>query len=142
MTKDVSISISGLHLTEENTNEPVEVITFGTYYKKNGKHYVLFEEVMEGFAETTKNTVRMEEGVFEITKRGVMNTHMLFEKNRKNMTYYRTPYGSLPVGIDAGRIRIDETEDCIEVRVEYALEVNYEHFSDCTITMTIRSRQA
>ena len=33
----------------EGEAEPVEVITVGDYYQKNGKHYVLYEEVNEGF---------------------------------------------------------------------------------------------
>lgn len=37
----------------------------------------------------------------DITRRGVSNVHMMFEKNRKNVTYYYTPYGSLLIGIDA-----------------------------------------
>ena len=40
MTKDVLISISGLHYSvdEENGAEPLEVITPASYYFKNGKH--------------------------------------------------------------------------------------------------------
>ena len=49
MTKDVIVSISGLQMPAEGEAEPVEVITVGDYYQKNGKHYVLYEEVNEGF---------------------------------------------------------------------------------------------
>ena len=40
MTKDVLLRIQGLQfLQEENENpEPVEIITSGDYYKRNGKH--------------------------------------------------------------------------------------------------------
>ena len=53
MTKDVLLSISGLHydvagVTEEDENEPIEVITPAAYYFKNGKHYVIYDEVVEG----------------------------------------------------------------------------------------------
>ena len=43
MTKDVLLSISGLQFAaqDEEDVEPVEVITAGDYYKKNGKHYIL-----------------------------------------------------------------------------------------------------
>ena len=33
----------------------------------------------------------------ELTKKGAVNVHMIFEKNKKNITYYNTPYGSLLV---------------------------------------------
>ena len=41
MTKDVLVKISGLQFAEDQDNGPVEIITTGNYYKKNGKHYIL-----------------------------------------------------------------------------------------------------
>ena len=76
----------------------------------------------------------------DITRRGVSNVHMMFEKNRKNVTYYYTPYGSLLIGIDAKSVDVQETENDIDVKVNYELEVNYEHMADCCITMNIKSK--
>lgn len=142
MTKEVLVSISGLQFVGEMNNEPVEVITSGSYYKKNGKHYIVYDEVMEGFEGATKNIVKLGEEFLDITKRGVTNVHMMFEKGKKNVTYYYTPYGSLLIGIDATRIEVEETEQDIHVTVDYGLEVNYEHMADCTITMHIKSKNA
>ena len=76
MTKDVLLSISGLHydvagVTEEDENEPIEVITPAAYYFKNGKHYVIYDEVVEGMPGTIKNKIRIaEDGKLEIMKSG------------------------------------------------------------------------
>ena len=59
---------------------------------------------------------------------------MVFEKDKKNMTYYHTPFGSLMMGIDAKEISVQETEQEIHAQVQYALDINYEHLADCTIT--------
>lgn len=142
MTKEVLVSVSGLQFVEEMNNEPVEIITSGNYYKKNGKHYIVYDEVMEGFEAPTKNIVKLGEEFLDITKRGVANVHMMFEKGKKNVTYYYTPYGSLLIGIDATKIEVEETEHDIHVTVDYALEVNYEHMADCTITMHVKSKNA
>lgn len=142
MTKEVLVSISGLQFAEELDNESVEVITSGDYYKKNGKHYIIYDEVMEGVEGTTKNIIKLGEQYMDITKRGATNAHMMFEKNKKNVTYYYTPYGSILVGIDAKKIEIAETESDINVNVDYALEMNYEHMADCSITMKIKSKNA
>lgn len=69
MTKDVIVSISGLQMPAEGEAEPVEVITVGDYYQKNGKHYVLYEEVNEGFEGSTKNIIKMQENCIDITKK-------------------------------------------------------------------------
>ena len=109
MTKDVLVTISGLQFSPENENESVELITSGNYYKKNGKHYIIYDEVTEGFSETTRNIIKLNDDLLDITKRGVSNVHMMFEKNRKNVTYYYTPYGSLLIGIDAKSVDVQET---------------------------------
>lgn len=139
MTKDVLISIEGLHFGQTDDTEAIEIITPGNYYKKNNKHYLLYEEVMEGANEPTKNTVRFTNDFLSITKRGFTNVDMVFEKNKRNMTNYVTPYGSLLVGIDADNIDIVEEDNNISISVDYALDINYEHLAECKIKMNIRS---
>lgn len=143
MTKEVLVTISGLQFAaEEEGNEPMELITTANYYKKNGKHYILYDEVMEGFEGVTKNIIKVNEESMDVTKKGVTNTHMMFEKNKKNLTYYYTPFGNLLIGIDAREVNVEESEDNINVKVNYNLEVNYEHLADCCITMNIKSKEA
>lgn len=139
MTKDVLVTISGLQFMDEDSDS-VELITSGSYYKRNGKHYVLYDEVQEGFEGVTKNTVKIAPDMMDITKKGVTNVHMMFEKNKKNVSYYYTPFGSLLVGIDAKNVDVTESEDNIDIKVKYNLEMNYEHLAECEITMNIRSK--
>jgi uncharacterized beta-barrel protein YwiB (DUF1934 family) len=92
MTKDVLVSVAGLQF-EVDQEAPIEVITAGEYYFKNEKHFILFEEILEGHDGITKNTVKVSEKQIDIMKRGISNVHMIFEENQKNMTYYNTPFG-------------------------------------------------
>lgn len=140
MTKEVLISISGLQFVESSGNEPVEVITSGQYYMRNGKHYLLYEDVVEGIPETGKNMIKIGKDYMELTKKGVTSAHMVFEKNKKNVTYYYTPYGSLLIGIDTRKVELKETDREIKVEVDYALEVNYEHMANCHIDMTVNEK--
>lgn len=54
MTKDVVVSLKGLQLAPDQQSDAVEVIAPGEYYIRNNKHYVLFEEIMEGETQTLK----------------------------------------------------------------------------------------
>ena len=142
MTKDILVSIRGLQISSgQEENEPVEVITAGDYYKKNNKHYVIYDELVEGFEGVTKNVIKVHEDCVDITKKGIMNVHMVFEKNKKNVTCYQTPFGSMILGICAKDIRITEQEHDISVDVDYDLELNYEHLADCKIRMAIQSKE-
>ena len=68
MTKDVLITIRGVHTMDEEDND-VEMIVRGDYYQKNGKHYVLYEELLEGFKEPVKNIIRSRQPLWILQKR-------------------------------------------------------------------------
>jgi uncharacterized beta-barrel protein YwiB (DUF1934 family) len=141
MTKDVLLSITGLQFSPDQESNSVEVISPGEYYYRNGRHFFLYDEVTEGFDQITKNIVKVSPDYMELTKKGVVNVHMVFEKNQKNVTYYYTPFGSLLMGIDAKKIDVQEAEDSIQVDVEYGLELNYEHIANCHIRIGAKPRE-
>ncbi len=140
MTKDVLVSIKGLQIIASENEDEVEVVTSGNYLQKNGKHYIRYEEVVEGMDGTIQNLIKLDRDSMEVTRKGLTNTHMIFEKNKKNETYYNTPFGSLLVGISATNIDVKDCLEQINVTVQYALDINYEHMADCTINMNIRSK--
>lgn len=140
MTKEVMISIQGFQFAEENESDNVELITAGEYYYKNGKHYILYDEVDEESGRVTKNRVKFQQDYLELTKKGAAESHMIFEKNKKNVTYYHTPFGSLLVGVDASSVDIEESEELIKVHAIYDLDANYEHVAQCEITICVRPK--
>lgn len=147
MTKEVLVSISGLQMAagdmESNDDEPIEVLSAGTYYFKNGKHYVFFEEVAEGMQGVTKTQIKWKDKEWlEVSKKGLSNVHMIFEKNKKNRCFYETPFGQLNLGIFMSEMQVDEKEDSINIRAEYSLDVNYEPLAECTIRIHICPKDA
>ncbi len=141
MNKEVLLTITGLQLSQDD-EDYTEMIAPGEYYFRGGKHYFLYEEVTEGFVETTKCTIKLDDAgkMMELTKKGVTNVHMIFEVNQKNDSFYYTPYGSLQIGIDGKKIEIEKGEDQMKVCVDYGLEMNYEHLANCKITILAKNR--
>ena len=140
MTKEVLLSITGLLLSPDQQSDTVEMIAPGEYYFRNGKHYFLYDEVTEGFDQITKNVIKVAPDYMELTKKGLLNVHMVFEKNKKHVTYYYTPYGSLLIGIDAQKVDVNEAQDLLCVEVDYGLEMNYEHLANCHIRIDAKSK--
>lgn len=144
MTKDILVSIKGLQLldesTEESREEQLEVITNGSYFQREGKHYIKYDEVIEGMDGKIQNLIKINSDSMEVTKRGLSNAHMIFEEHKKNVTYYDTPFGNLLVGISATNIDVKEDQNHIDVQVNYVLEINYQHMADCTISMNIKPK--
>ena len=138
MTKDVLITIRGVHTLDHEDND-VEMIVRGDYYQKNGKHYILYEEILEGAEERVKNVIKISPSSMDIIKKGVTNSRMLFEKNKKNLSCYSTPVGNLVIGIQANHFYVEEQENSIKVNVDSSQDINYEHMSDCRICVDVQS---
>ena len=141
MTKDIFLSLKGLQIENSEQAQELETITPADYYLRNGRHYVIYAEVTEGFEENTKNMIKFNDSCVEVSKKGLVNVHMVFEENKKNMTSYMTPYGNILIGIDTGSIFVEEEEKRIHVEVAYTLEANYQYLADCRIEMNIKPRQ-
>ena len=142
MTKDVLITIKGMQYLgmEDDPEDPIEITTAGDYYFRNGSHFVKYEEVFEGFDGTTSNLVKIRPHSMEVMKKGAANVHMVFEPDKKNITYYDTPFGKIQMGIATTRIDVKEQEDRIRVKVEYSLDMNDNYVADCNLDMDILAR--
>ena len=145
MTKDVLLTISGLQSDEfsgrEDDNEPLEVITPAAYYLKNNKHYIIYEEVVEGMPGSIKNKIRISgEDQLEILKSGLSGTHMVFEKDKIHMTPYETPYGELLLGIYTKDLKVEESDDRINIRINYELDINGDKVADSEIKMCVKAK--
>ena len=141
MTKEILLSISGLHMLEEEDGN-VEVVTAGDYYNRNGKHYILYDEVVEGLSGHISNRIKISGDSVEVTKKGLTNTQLIFEKGKKHTTRYQTPYGILNLGVLTRDVQVREEDALIGVKVEYILEVNAQHLAECTIEMQVKPRAA
>ena len=93
MTKDILLKIQGMHFGEQmaeekvvEEEEPIEVITAGNYYNKNGKHYIKYEEIMEGEKENTSSLIKIQGDTLEVTKkRAEQCPHDFSEKQKEHV---------------------------------------------------------
>lgn len=141
MKKDVLIRVRGLQMMDtEDEQEPIEIVVPGQYYYRNGSHYLRYEEMMDDTAQPTVNYIKLSPQGVEVRKQGQVNVHMVFEQGKKNMTLYSTPFGTLQMGIAATDLEMMEDEDCIQMKVDYALDMNDEHVADCYLTVQAQSK--
>ena len=143
MTKDVLISLCTVQSNLGETQEDrTQTLISGNYYENNGRHYVLYDEVMVGFSKAVKTKVKFNEEMLEIIRNGPIGVRMLFEENKKNVTSYNTPYGNILLGINTKKINVIVQPDLIEVDVEYTLDADGGHLSDCSMNMKIQSKKS
>lgn len=140
MTGDVLISVKGMHMLNSEQEEEIEVTSAGKYYFRNGRHYVLYEEITEDGQAVIKNRVKLSKDCLEVQKKGPVNSNMIFRRGEKSTSWYGTPFGEMLIGIEVTDMQFAEQEDQIEVKVEYVLEMNYEHVSDAGIRLKIMAK--
>ena len=86
----------------------------------------------------TKNGLyTLSDDTVTLTKRGATNTEMTFKEGKTHTAFYETPFGSMQMRLDTTRVDINEENDKIEISIDYGLDMNYSHVSDCTINMII-----
>ena len=68
MEKEILFSLKGLQMSQEDQEE-LETIMAAEYYLRNDHHYIVYDEVMEGFEEATKNIFKFDGSCLEVTKR-------------------------------------------------------------------------
>ena len=137
MKKDVIVSVKGTQL-ELDLDEPVEVISRGTYYEKNKKIYIRYEE-MEENKTTSICMIKISENHIEIIKKGAYPSCMVFEQGKNCMTPYDTPLGKLMIGVTTNEMIILEDEDNLIVKLKYLLDINYQHVSECKVEIRVVS---
>ena len=139
MTKDVLLSIKGLYTEDNEDADSIETLTPAEFYIKEDVYYLFFDEIMDDTTGVTKSRIKYSDKCFELTRKGEVSVHLLFEEGKKTLNTYQIPYGNLVVGLDTKRIRMNETDDEIRIVIDYAMEINYQQVSDNTIDITIKA---
>ena len=139
MTKDVLLSIKGLYAEDNEDADSIETLTPAEFYVKENVYYLFFEEIMDDSTGVTKSRIKYSDKCFELTRKGEVSVHLLFEEGKKTLNTYQIPYGNLVVGLDTRRIQKNETDEEIRIVIDYAMEINYQQVSDNTIDITIKA---
>lgn len=147
MTKDVLVSIQGLQFadseirnaTSDEDLDLIETICPGEYYYRNGAHFVLYDELMEGYEEPVRNMIKLRDKEFTYTKKGPVNAQLVFAEGKKTMTDYVTPFGNIMIALDTNEIMVDESNESMRIHICYGLEANYQFIADCEITIVIKA---
>lgn len=140
MNNEVVIKISGLQKLNE-TGDDVEFLAAGKYYKKNNRHYLLYEDIDEEFDKLTKNTIKFDNDWVEVTRKGVVGSKLVFRKGENNQSIYNTPFGDMLMEVYTKDIAMEELENNINLKIEYTLTVNSAKLSDNSISINVSERK-
>lgn len=139
MTKDILVTISGIQIGPEDS-DTIEVTTGGSYYYKNGKHYILFDEIGEEVHSIVKNTIVISPDSVDVRKKGAIDAQLCFQEGCKLNSFYTTVFGELELGIVTDRIHMKTEEERLELNLDYQLEINNEYVSENSLHLLVQAR--
>lgn len=148
MNDKVYIKIKGLALEEQAADgsimeeaDNIEVINVGRYTSRGGKEYVKFEEVYDGASQKSISIIKISDDSVEVSKKGAITTCMEFVKNKKTISCYNTPYGSINISIFTSVFEIKRSEDAILIALEYTMEVNDQQMNTNRVEIEITNEK-
>jgi len=103
--------------TQGGEGQQVEQAAQGTLRRSGDKLLLRYEE--EGGA--TRTALRLEEGRVTILRSGELGCDLVLSPGLRHDSTYRTPYGSFPISVTAGRVDWRAGEDGGEVELVYDL---------------------
>lgn len=127
MEKDVLISIQGVQEYPDAAPDPVNLITDGRLTcTPSGYALTYTESGLTGIHCTT--TLHIRDRQVTMSRRGEVNSEMIFQVGRPHLSLVHTPEGNRSIGVRTSRLTTNFSDQGGNIDLDYAVEV------DCTLT--------
>ncbi|WP_027623652.1 DUF1934 domain-containing protein [Clostridium lundense] len=140
MKKNALISVSSMQSKQEG--DTIEVVTPGSFYKKENCYYVVYDETkisgMEGTTTTFK--INSKDNKFSLIRVGTTTTKMEFQKSSGDVSLYNTPYGTLELKIDTKDLKINIDDQGGNIFVNYHMSVAGQKPQDTFLKINIKAQ--
>lgn len=137
--KDAVIRIVSKQRTENGDNTS-EMSVVGTVTYEDDKSIIEYiENNAETGAEDTAITVFNNDTV-SIVRNGQFSSEMMVEKNSRHLTFYRTPYGELTMGIYGNQVEWSRDDKGATLKMRYSLDFNNGLISENTMIIYIEEK--
>ena len=123
MKKEVTLSIEGRQTYEDQAPEIIELVTDGTLEFRNGGWDISYEESeLTGLAGVT-TTFRVEPDKVTLTRKGALNSQMIFQKDVVHESLYQMPFGALMLSVMATSVFFDILPEGGVIDLSYNIEI-------------------
>ena len=123
MKKEVTLAIQGRQTYEDQPPEIIELVTDGTMEFRSGGWDISYEESeLTGLAGVT-TTFRVEPDKVTLTRKGALNSQMIFQKDVVHESLYQMPFGALMLSVKATSVFFDILPDGGVIDLSYNIEI-------------------
>ena len=122
----------------EDTEETVELITEGKFYKSGDKLYIFYTEEDEG-EKTTVMLIAAEDSV-TLSRKGSYASKMFYRPGEDTQVVYHTPYGVMTMRLKTLCVENHLDEGGGTLRLLYRLSVNGDEINN-DLTLTVKTER-
>lgn len=133
----VLLTVRSVQSAPEEEEETVEFVTDGLLYRENGAFVLDYEESELTGLEGVHTRVTAEKDRVLLDRSGTMESHMVFEKNRRHLSLYEMPGGVFTVGTVATEVSSDLGEHGGCITLDYRLEIDNAFASRNVVELTL-----
>lgn len=123
MEKNVVLSIRGRQSYREQEPEVIELVTEGTMKYTGGGWDISYEESELTGLEGVVTTFRVEPGKVILSRRGPLNSQMVFQEGVSHDSLYEMPFGALMLTVKATRVFYDIVPDGGTIDLVYQIDI-------------------
>lgn len=123
MKQTVTLSIQGRQQYPEQEPEVIELVTEGTMEFRSGGWDISYEESALTGLEGVTTTFRVEPGVVTLTRKGNLNSQMVFQKDVPHESLYQMPFGALMLTVTATSLFYDIVPDGGVIDLSYNINI-------------------
>lgn len=113
--KNITIKITGKRFVGQTADEDMQFVTDATMYDRNGAKYLIYDESEFSGMPGCKTSLKLTDDMVRMKRIGKdidsYGTELVFEKGKRFVSRYRTPYGDIDMEVLTKDIRKDLTED-------------------------------
>lgn len=124
MKKDVILKIKGTQMPTGSDEDNIELITEGKFYDKDNAKYLVYEESQLSGMEGCTTTLKITDNKIEMKRFGKATSQLVFEKGKRYVTNYSTPYGNFRMEILTKKLDLEIDEDIKgSISLEYRISL-------------------
>ena len=96
----------------EEDRDHIELMTRGSFTKKNGSYYISYKETQTIGFEGCTTTIKIAEDGSRVAllRFGKVNTQLVIQRDYRNICYYETEVGPITLGVTGDGITCDLSE--------------------------------
>lgn len=141
MKKKVLLSICGRQAYQDQEPDTIELVTEGTMELRDGGWDVSYVESDLTGLEGVTTTFRVEPDKVILTRRGKLNSQMIFQRGVPHDSLYQMDIGALMMRVCAKQILFDITPEGGFIDLVYAIEIENTAAGEIDYHLDIRAME-